>query len=245
MIRLVQIARYPVKGLTAQTLDAVALEAGKPLPNDRRFALAHGRSAYDPKAPAWQKKAHFLNWARNPALAGFACAWSSDGTVATVQGRSHDLTTAAGRDAFCQAALAFVGAEMGPLILAEAPNVAFADVNEPLVSIQNEATFDDLTEKMGAAVDPRRMRGNLLLDGAEPWAEMQWPGRKLTIGGAVLEVVDAIGRCPATLVNPDRGGRDLDVLAGLERHYGHQDCGVYARVIQGGRIAVGDRVSVA
>jgi MOSC domain-containing protein YiiM len=36
---------------------------------------------------------------------------------------------------------------------------------------------------------------------------------------------------------------DADTLGALEDGYGHQDFGVYARVIGGGRVALGDPVA--
>src|SRR5690606_457731 len=59
--RLIRIARFPVKGLSPQPLEAAELAPGRPLPGARRFALAHGASAFEPAHPGWQKKAHFLN----------------------------------------------------------------------------------------------------------------------------------------------------------------------------------------
>src|SRR3546814_18634704 len=81
---LLRIARYPVKGLTGQPLDHATLTAGQPLAGDRRFALAHGSSAFDPAAPAFQKKAHFLTWVRNPHLASLHCGFDAGGTRITV-----------------------------------------------------------------------------------------------------------------------------------------------------------------
>jgi uncharacterized protein len=43
----------------------------------------------------------------------------------------------------------------------------------------------------------------------------------------------------ATKVDPETGAVRGDTLAALESGYGHQDFGVYARVIAGGEIAVG------
>lgn len=41
-MRIEKIYRYPVKGLSAEALEAVALMPGEMLPHDRRFALAQG-----------------------------------------------------------------------------------------------------------------------------------------------------------------------------------------------------------
>src|SRR3546814_16354822 len=78
--RLTRIMRFPVKGLSPQPLEAAELTPGKLIPGDRRFALAHGASAFDPANPRWEKKVHFLNWARNPKIAALHCAFDPGGT---------------------------------------------------------------------------------------------------------------------------------------------------------------------
>ena len=41
-MRVEQLYRYPVKGLTAEALEEVEVEPGQTLPWDRAFALAQG-----------------------------------------------------------------------------------------------------------------------------------------------------------------------------------------------------------
>jgi MOSC domain-containing protein YiiM len=48
--------------------------------------------------------------------------------------------------------------------------------------------------------------------------------------------------CAAINVDPDTGMRDLEIPATLLRTYDHMDCGIYARVIEGGEIAAGDAI---
>lgn len=256
---LLRIARYPVKGLTGQPLDHATLVAGQPLAGDRRFALAHGSSAFDPAAPAFQKKAHFLTWVRNPHLASLHCGFDITGTRITVADPEPetsddgiddaDLTTPAGRAALeALVARTLTPAETrGKVTVAEAPGVWFSDVPPPYLSIQNTATLAEVGRMLGethggAALDWRRLRGNLLVDGFAPWAEMGWIGRRLRIGAATLEVAEIIGRCAATHVNPDTAEIDEDVVGTLNRVWGHNKCGIYARVIDGGEIQPGDSV---
>jgi uncharacterized protein YcbX len=52
-------------------------------------------------------------------------------------------------------------------------------------------------------------------------------------------VVEPIGRCAATTVNPESGERDLDIPKLLARHFGHVICGVYAEIIADGEISNG------
>ena len=44
----------------------------------------------------------------------------------------------------------------------------------------------------------------------------------------------------ATTANPETGRRDAETLDALERGWGHQDFGVYAEVVAGGTVKVGD-----
>ena len=60
---------------------------------------------------------------------------------------------------------------------------------------------------------------------------------------ARLKVVKRIVRCAATEVDPDTGIRDVPIPRTLMDNFGHADCGVYAEVIAGGEIAIGDPIN--
>jgi uncharacterized protein len=93
---------------------------------------------------------------------------------------------------------------------------------------------------MGVPVDPLRFRANVYLDGASAWTEHDWVGSEITLGAARLRVISPITRCAATQVNPMTAKCDLDIVAALGRAFGHINMGVYAEVVAGGEIAVGD-----
>jgi uncharacterized protein YcbX len=97
---------------------------------------------------------------------------------------------------------------------------------------------------MGHDLSPYRWRGNLWIDGLQPWAEFDWVGRDVQIGSAVLHVKERIVRCKATSANPSTGQIDADTLGALNAGYGHQDFGVYAQVIRGGSVTLGDTVTM-
>jgi uncharacterized protein len=249
---LIAIARFPVKGLSPQTMNEAALTPDQPLAGDRRFALAHGSSGFDFAAPTFQKKAHFLTWIRNPPLAALECSFDAAGSRISITKdgkvlvKDADLTSPLSRQDVERVVLDHIGPEgtRGSVKVAEAPGAWFADVPDPYLSIQNTATLVELGRKAGdtAPLDYRRLRGNLLIDGFPAWDEMQWVGAKIEIGETVLAIEAVIGRCAATHVNPDTGIPDGDLVGTLQNTYGHNKCGVYARVIQGGTIRPGDRV---
>ena len=69
--------------------------------------------------------------------------------------------------------------------------------------------------------------------------------RRFAIGAARLRVTARIDRCAAINVNPETAARGMNVVKALQRGFGHIDMGVYAKVIDGGGIATGDRITVA
>lgn len=96
----------------------------------------------------------------------------------------------------------------------------------------------------GSVTDVRRFRPNLVVDtGDEPGhPEFAWSGRRLAVGGAVLEVVAPCPRCVAiTRPLTDGIGEDRAVLRHVVREL-DQNVGVYARVLTVGEVATGDAV---
>lgn len=250
-ISVFDICRYPVKGLSAELLDAVVLEPGACLPHDRRFALAHGASRFVSAAPGWQPKSEFLTLLRSERLALLRARFEAATGHLAIERAGKQVararaTEVIGRSILEQFFSAFLRVEsQGAVRLAEAAGVAFTDKAEPLVSIINLASVRDLERVVGGPVEPLRFRANLYIDGGAPWQEFGWLDRELLVGGVRFRVVARIGRCGATNVDPASGARDLNIPLALERGFGHAQMGVYARVLAGGRVQRGDEVAAA
>ena len=118
------------------------------------------------------------------------------------------------------------------------------DTDYASISILNLASNAALGAEMGVDLAPERWRANLWLEGVQPWAERAWVGHRIQIGEAVLEVTEHIVRCRATMANPTTGVIDADTLTALQTGHGHQEMGLYARVIQSGAISQDDTVVV-
>ncbi|MBI1206328.1 MAG: MOSC domain-containing protein [Azospirillum sp.] len=240
-----KLYRYPVKGLSAQELDAVTLSPGECLPDDRRFALLQAAVGPDADLSVWHPKTHFLMLLRYERLALLTTDYEPDTATLSIlragrlvaRGR---LDTPTGRTVVEQFFAAFMaGTPPGVPRLVESPGRVFSDAAEKYVSVINLASVLDLARVVKQPVDPLRFRANIYLDGVPAWTEAAWPGQVLRIGGCRLEVIEGIERCAATNVDPASGARDLNIPLSLKRGYGHCHCGVYARVVTGGSIAVG------
>ena len=69
------IYRYPVKGLSPEALPRIALAPGETVPGDRLYAIENGPSGFDPSAPAYLSKQHFLMPMKNERLAALRTAF--------------------------------------------------------------------------------------------------------------------------------------------------------------------------
>jgi uncharacterized protein YcbX len=251
------IYRYPVKGLTAEPLARGALAPGECLPHDRRFAIALPATRFDRARPEWLAKTHFVMLMRDEKLARLGTSFDAESGELTIEDAGRvavrgRLTEPEG----CRLVSAFVAdflapAVEGPLRIVEAPGHAFADARrkpnattDKYVSLISLASIAALEAFIGAPVDPLRFRANLYFGPAPAWSELDWIGSEILLGGARLRVIAPITRCAATQVNPATAERDLDIPAALQRGFGHNLMGVYAEVVAGGDIAIGDGLTL-
>jgi uncharacterized protein YcbX len=255
MAKIQSIYRYPVKGLTPERLERTALQPGQTVPGDRLYAIENGPSGFDPAAPAYLSKTHFLMLMKNERLAALHSAFDQDTHVLTVEtpsapGEVHtvtgDLRTAEGRAAIERFFAGYCAGELrGPPKILNAPGHSFSDVARKVVSIINLASVAAVEAMVGTPVNPLRFRGNIYVEGWPAWSELDLVGKVLKAGERVrLKAVKRIVRCAATNVDPDTALRDLTIPQTLLRHLDHADCGIYAEVVSGGDIAAEDVIDI-
>lgn len=257
-MRVTDLYRHPVKSVGAERMERASLPAGRALPFDRVYAVTHGRTTFDPDAPAWTSCENFLRVANAPALA--AVEVTSDPESGRFQARQADgatidvdLSTDAGRAALAEWVAPFVESLVpGPYAVVSAPERAMTDADIEAVSIMSRASLRALSDRCGADLDPRRFRGNIWVDadraaGGEPlapWEELDWVGRELQVGATRLRILEPIERCMATAANPETGRRDAYPTRALKQAFGVPEFGVLAEVIEAGEVALGDAVAL-
>jgi uncharacterized protein len=248
LAQIASLYRYPVKGLTPEPLPRVALDVGQTLPADRRYAIENGPSGFDPAAPKWLPKPHFLMLMRDEWLAALQTHFDDASNVLTIRQNGAitaqgDLETAEGRAAIERFfATGFDGAIKGPPKVLSGYGHSFSDVARKVVSIINLGSVAAIENMVDRPVHPLRFRANLYVSGWPAWQEFDLLGRTLAIGDVRLKVVKRIVRCAAVNVDPETAARDLNIPQTLMRRLGHADCGIYAEVVAGGSIGVGDAI---
>ncbi len=249
MARIVEMYRYPVKGLSAERLESAVLSPGEVIPFDRAYAIENGPSAFNPQEPKWISKIVFLMLMRQENLAELQTQFDEatqmltiarDGKI-LVEGR---LDQEDGRRAIEAFFNAFSAKELnGPAKVLSAPGHSFQDTSTgKVVSLINLESIRDLGHKMNADVHPLRFRANLYVEGLPAWEEFSWIGKPITAGRVALTATKRIDRCAAVNVDPFTGARDLNIPKSLKEAYDNIDCGIYLKVTEGGELRVGDTI---
>jgi GntR family transcriptional regulator/MocR family aminotransferase len=247
MVTVSKICRYPIKGLSAQPLSRVALEADKPFPQDRIFALVRPGAPIDRNDPKWAKKGLFVMLMLDENLARANTCLDVDSLRLTIKQGNNQVASALLSDAEDRAKIENFFWQLLPTLpaapaLVRSAGGHFMDKPDNVISLINLATVRSLETLWGVEIDPLRFRANIYIDGAKPWEEFSWIDSEIRIGGAVFAVDRKNGRCGATNVNPATGRRDLDIPGSLRAAFGHKNLGVYLVVRDSGEIAVGDSV---
>ncbi len=118
------------------------------------------------------------------------------------------------------------------------------------VTLISRASLARLASEAGVEqVDARRFRMLVEIDGVAAHEEDAWVGKRVRIGAALVRFDGHVGRCLITRRDPETGRIDLPTLDVLRAYRGDVDAteplpfGIYGRVLQPGRVTVGDPVA--
>lgn len=247
--RVTQLVRHPIKSAGFEEVEKAALTPGAAFPFDRVWAVAHAAARLTEPA-AWAPKLQFLRGWGSADLMAISCISDPEARSVTL---SHPRrpTKAFRPDESPDAARLidwlrplWPQNRPEPARVVAVPGQAMTDQDQPLVSINSLSSLADLSARMGRDLSIHRWRGNIWVDGWETWSELGLVGKEISVGSARLRVEEPIGRCRATGANPETGAQDADTMDALEAGLGHTDFGVFARVIVGGTVGLGDEVRV-
>ncbi len=238
---LTSITRYPIKGLAGELLTDVAVKRGETLPGDRRHALQFcDRVPPDPEN--WRSKKYFLQSTQSNLCADIRIQWTTN--FVTLSHSNQTLTMS--RDLLDGRNFAEWISRLDPSLgqfTLETLDSGFTDEKEAYVSLLNRSTIKAIAKATGTTDYPERYRGNLLIEQAKPFQELQWVGKTLMIGSAQFEVIEPIIRCRATEFDW-HGKRTRGFLNRLNQLCETDVCGIFLHTSSGGLISTGDRIRV-
>jgi uncharacterized protein YcbX len=232
-VRVLELWRYPVKSLQGELLSSAAVTT-QGIEGDRRYAIFDVKTGFG------------LTARRVPELLFGVARYSSDGSLqivlpdGTIATDDAALSEWLGRSVALRSTDEAVSrryespddfendAEWDPF---EGASGSFRDSEQTVVSLVSEGTLHGW--------DRRRFRPNILLSDA---GEDDLVGQRLSLGGAVVDVVKRVGRC-VMVTRPQPGGIDkkLDVLRTIHRERGGK-LAIGAGVVVEGSVSVGDEL---
>jgi uncharacterized protein YcbX len=248
--RVAQLWRHPIKSHGREALESVRLEAGRTLPGDRVWAVAHAAAKVDFSAPAWAPCANFSRGSKAPGLMAISIARGpATGALTLSHPERPDLTfnpdDPVDEARFIDWVTPICPPDRAlPARLLKAPDRGMTDTDYPSVSLNSLASHAAVEDRLGRPLSPQRWRGNVVFDGLTAGAEHDWIGKRLRLGGAEIAVREPIERCAATTASTRTGTRDADTLGTLRAIWGHQNFGVYAEVVAAGEVRIGDTIEV-
>lgn len=220
--------RYPVKSMLGEECAELELEA-RGVRGDRRFAVRGDDGKLGTAKPSSRR---FRPIAGLFALhARYAGEWPE---ITFPDGRCLR-----GNDPKIDDALS--AALQTPVTLVREGGIPHFD--DSPIHLVTSASLDWLKARLPKSrVDARRFRPNITI--ATDQSEISWVGKTLQIGNAVrLRVTAPTGRCGMTISAQADLPFDPGILRCIAQEAG-EDFGVYAEVVQPGRISRGDAVSV-
>lgn len=228
--RVVGLWRYPVKSMAAEPLSEVDV-SWHGLAGDRRWAFV--RDGLTQSGFPWltlRERGEMSHY--RPSFVDPAQPDKSRTTVRAPSGVDFDVTDPA------------LAAELWP----QGARVIKQDRGVfdtfPLSLITSQ-TIARLGEMVGAPLDARRFRPNILVESADdaPFREDDWLGCVLRIGGLAMRVDKRDGRCAVITIDPASTERNPAILRTVARD--RQGClGVYGSTVTPGRVALNDPVLI-
>ncbi len=240
---------HPVKGVGRVALETSGLIKGQTMPGDRVFAITHKVSKFDAVAAKWVSCNNFIRGAKAPELQAISISKYDPDAAMVLRHPDHppfrfnpnDITEHA---AFINWVAQFVPDNRAQPAALVSVDRGMTDSNFASISVLNMASLAALSEQAGRPMAPERFRGNIWLEGMNPWEERDWIGKTLRIGTAHVIMREHIGRCRATTVDPQTGIQDVNTLGILEKNWGHTDFGIYAEVIKSGDLDLHDKAEI-
>jgi len=247
MAHITHLYRYPIKGLSPESLSQTPVFKAQGLPLDRRFALAQGDNDFDSVQPQHQSKTNYLMLMKNEKLAALHSSYHEQTGYLTLKLANKTQIHASLRDSlgvsliedFFHSYLAGEIRGQRPRLV-EASEHMFSDVAEKVLSVINLNSVRALSNAIGTDLNPLRFRANVYIDDLPAWAEFDW--QQLIINQVQLHTLKPIQRCAATNVNVKTGQRDQQIPQTLLREFGRNHLGMYMTVINDGILRIGDQI---
>ena len=112
------------------------------------------------------------------------------------------------------------------------------------VSLLNIQSINDFQKRIDRKIETSIFRGNICIDGIEPWKEREWIGKVIKINDVSFKVEKNIPRCVAINLKPQTDDNSFNLLQLLKKTYNHFEMGIYLTALDNGEINIGNSINL-
>ena len=250
----------PVKSVSFQTIENCEIKKDIGIVSDRIFAFAKDldqeqaklfEKSPDDRKGKWNK---VLTLKNSPVLNKYNFIYKNEKLTLTLKDKeifTIDIKQSEEREALSNKISELESSLKQPITLMKNNEFPFFDtsisnkvnfVNS--VSLINIQSINDFRKKIDRNVESSIFRGNICIDGIEPWKEREWIGKIIRINNVSFKVEKNIPRCVAINLKPKTNNNSLNLLQLLKKFYNHFDMGIYLTPLDDGEINIGNKIII-
>ena len=250
----------PVKSVSFQTIEKCEIKKNIGITGDRVFAFAKDldleqaklfEKSPDDRKGKWNK---VLTLKNSPVLNKYNFVLKDKKLTFTL--KDHEILTIninelSEREALSTKITELENSLKQPIVLMKNNKSPFFDtsisnkvdfVNS--VSLLNIQSINDFQNKIEKEIEPSIFRGNICVDGIEPWKEREWIGKIIKINNVFFKVEKNIPRCVAINLKPQTDDNSFNLLQSLKKTYNHFEMGIYLTALDDGNISIGNTIDI-
>ena len=258
-VEITSINYCPVKSVSFQSVHNCKIKKNIGIIGDRVFAFTKGldqdqaklfEKSPDERKGKWNK---ILTLKNSPALNKYNFEFKDEKLTFIIKDKeilSIDINKLSEREALSNKISELESSLKQPIVLMKNDVFPFFDtsiskkvdfVNS--VSLLNTQSINDFENKTNKKIETSIFRGNICIDGVEPWKERDWIGKTIKINNVLFKVEKNIPRCVAINLKPKTDDNSFNLLQLLKKNYNHFDMGVYLTALDDGGINIGDTIN--
>ena len=250
----------PVKSVSFQSIENCTIKKNIGIIGDRIFAFAKDldkeQAKLFEKSPAERKGKwnNVLTLKNSPALNKYNFLFKEEKLTLTLKDKeilSIDINQPFEKEALSNKISELEKSLKQPITLMKNDDFPFFDtsiskkvdfVNS--VSLLNIQSINDFENKINKKIETSIFRGNICIDGVEPWKEREWIGKIIKINNISFKVEKNIPRCVAINLKPKSDDNSFNLLQLLKKNFNHFDMGIYLTALDDGEINTRDIIKI-
>ena len=250
----------PVKSVSFQSVEKCQIKKNIGIINDRVFAFA--KDLEEAQARLFEKNVEerkgkwnkVLTLKNSPALNKYNFIFKDEKLTFSLKDKeilTIDVNQLGEREALSNKISELENSLKQPIVLMKNYEFPFFDtsiskkvdfVNS--VSLLNIQSINDFQKRIDRKIETSIFRGNICIDGIEPWKEREWIGKVIKINDVSFKVEKNIPRCVAINLKPQTDDNSFNLLQLLKKTYNHFEMGIYLTALDNGEINIGNTINL-